>query len=188
MTELEAHKILSASSALSPGKFYGTTYALGLGAGMFFEDIRCPIFDTEDRLFLTVALPVYVLTHECDIDPTNDRTFNDYLTICPVIPLRAFLIEYSDWGHTDDELRSFLSAVAKRTVNRLIYVPPGPSSLEYGALMYLNNLASTHICEFESITPMATVSAYGLELIDKAFSNHFLRPKADRLAFGPQPN
>lgn len=188
MTESEAHKILSASSALIPGKFYGTAYELGLGVGMFFENIRCPIFDTDDRLFSTVALAVYVLTHECDVEPANDRAFNDYLTICPLIPLREFLDEYSDWGHSDDELRGFLNAIANRSVNRLVYVPPGPSSLEYGALMYLNNLASTHICEFESIKPMAAVSAYGLDLIDKAFSNHFLRPKADRLAFGPQPN
>lgn len=186
MTESEAHQILSTSSALNPGKFYGAADELGLGAGLFFADIRCPIFDPDDRIFSTVELPVYVLTHECDVDPDNDRAFNDYLTVCPLIPLREFLDEYSSWGHGDDELRSFLNAIANRSVNRLIYLPPGPSELEYGALLYLNNIASTHVCEFESIKPIATVSAYGLDVIDKSFSNHFLRPKADRLSFGPQ--
>lgn len=185
MTEAEAHQILSSSSALIPGKFYGAENDLGLGAGLFFADIRCPIFDTDDRVFSTVELPVYILTHECDVDPGNDRAFNDYLTICPLIPLREFLDEYSTWGHGENELRSFLNAIANRSVNRLIYLPPGPSRLEFGALLYLNNVVSTHISEFESIKPIAAVSAYGLEMIDKSFSNHFLRPKADRLSFGP---
>ena len=186
MTESEAHQILSTSSALNFGKFYGATSDLGLGAGLFFSDIRCPIFDPDERIFLTVELPVYVLTHECDVDPSNDRAFNDYLTICPLIPLKVFLDEYSSCGHGDNELRGFLNAIANRSVNRLIYLPPGPLQLEYGALLYLNNIASTHIGEFESIRPIATVSAYGLDVIDKSFSNHFLRPKADRLSFGPQ--
>jgi hypothetical protein len=185
MTEAEAYKLLSASSPLEPGKFYGTTNDLGLGAGLIFDDIRCPIFDIEDRIFSTVELPVYVLTHECDVDPGNDRAFNDYLTVCPLIPLRDFLEEYASWFHGDDELRGFLSAIANRSVNRLMYVPPGPSRLEYGALLYLNNLASTHVSEFESVKPITSVSAFGLDAIDKTFANHFLRPKADRLSFSP---
>ena len=186
MTESEAHNILSASSPLNPGKFYGTTSDLGLGVGLFFNDIRCPIFDIDDRVFSTVELPVYVLTHECDIDQGNDRAFNDYLTICPLIPLGTFLEEYESSGRSDDELRSFLNAIATRSVNRLVYLPPGPSQMAYGALMYLNNLASTHVGEFESVKPIATVSAYGLDVIDKSFSNHFLRPKADKLSFSQQ--
>jgi hypothetical protein len=186
MTESEAHKILSGSSSLNLGKFYGKTNDLGLGAGMFFSDIRCPVFDPDDRIFSTIEMSVYVLTHECDVDPGNDRSFNDYLTICPLIPLGVFLDEYATWGHSDDELRSFLSAIANRSVNRLIYLPPGPPQMEYGALMYLNNLASTHVGEFELVVPIASVSAYGLDVIDKAFSNHFLRPKADKLSFSQQ--
>ena len=186
MTEAEAHKILSAGSTLIPGKFYGTENELGLGAGLVYADIRCPIFDPNDRVYSTVELPIYVLTHECDVDPKNVRAFNDYLTICPLIPLREFLYECMSWGQDENELRSFLSAIANRSVNRLVYLPPGPSRLEYGALLYLNNIASTHISEFESIKPIAAVSAYGLDVIDKSFSNHFLRPKSDRLSLGPQ--
>ena len=185
MTEAEAHRLLSCSSPLTPGKFYGSTVGVGLGVGLIFEDIRCPIFDVEDRVFSTVELPVYVLTHECDVDRANDRAFNDYLTVCPLIPLRDFLQEYASWFDGDLELSGFLDAIAHRSVNRLMYVPPGPSRLEYGALLYLNNLASTHISEFESAKPIASVSAFGLDAIDKSFANHFLRPKADRLSFSP---
>lgn len=184
MTELEAHEILSKNSVLNLGKFYGTTIELGLGAGLFFANIRCPIFNPDERIFLTVELPVYVFTHECDVDPGNERAFNDNLTICPLIPLREFLDEYSRSDRSDAELRNFLSAIANRSVNRLVYIPPGPSKLEYGALLYLNNIVSTNVCEFKSITPFAAVSTYGLDVIDKSFSNHFLRPKADRLSFG----
>ena len=182
MTEAEAHRLLSASSPLTPGKFYGSTVDLGLGAGLIFDDIRCPVFDTDDRIFSTLESLVYVLTHECDVDPANNRAFNDYLTVCPLIPLGDFLRAYVDIFPNDDGLRAFLSAIAKRTVNRLVYVPPGPSRLEFGALLYLNNLTSTHVSEFQSVKPIASVSAFGLDAIDRAFSNHFLRPKADRLS------
>ena len=90
MTEDDAHKLLSANSTLNAGKFYGSSEGLGLGAGLIYENIRCPIFDTADRVFLTLELPVYVLTHECDVDPSNGRAFSDHLTVCPLIPLQHF--------------------------------------------------------------------------------------------------
>lgn len=186
MTEAEAHKILSASSPLSPGKFYGSTEQLALGTGLIYAAIRCPVYNPEDRLFSTMELPVYVLTHECDVDQDNDRSFNEYLTVCPLILLSEFLIVYEEWMQGADNLGNFLSAIANRSVNRLMYLPPGPGQLQYGALLYLNNIVSTHICEFESVKPFASVSAYGLEAIDKTFFNHFLRPKADRLSLGPK--
>ena len=186
MTEAEAHKILSAGSPLSPGKFYGSTEHLALGTGLIYAAVRCPVYNPEDRLFSTVELPVYVLTHECDVDQDNDRSFNEYLTVCPLIPLSEFLIVYEEWMQGDGNLGNFLSAIANRSVNRLMYLPPGPGQLQYGAFLYLNNIVSTHICEFESVKPFASVSAYGLEAIDKTFFNHFLRPKADRLSLGPK--
>jgi len=183
MTEEDAHKLLSSNSTLNAGKFYGSSEGLGLGAGLIYENIRCPIFDIADRVFLTLELPVYVLTHECDVDPSNRRAFSDHLTVCPLIPLQHFLREHSAWFHSDTELRCFLAAVAERRVNRLAYLPPGPSKLASGAFLYLNKLASTHVCEFNAVKPVASVSAFGLATIDQIFANHFLRPKSDRLSF-----
>jgi len=183
MTESDAHKLLSANSPLNAGKFYGSTEGLVLGAGLIYENIRCPIFDTTDRVFLTLELPVYVFTHECDVDPANNRAFSNHLAVCPLIPLQFFLKEHSAWFDSDTELSGFLAAVAERRVNRLAYLPPGPSKLASGAFLYLNNLASTHVYEFSAVKPVASVSAFGLAAIDQVFANHFLRPKSDRLSF-----
>ncbi len=183
MTEKDAHEILSKYSALEPGKFYGTAAGLSLGVGLIFESIRCPVFAVEERLFMTVENTVYVLTHECDVDPANTRTFNKFVTICPLIPLSDFLQEYEEQFHDGDRLKNFLTAIARREVSRVVYIPPGPNRLGYGALMYLNNLANTHVMEFDGVSPLAAVSVYGLQTIDGALYNHLLRPKAERLSF-----
>lgn len=182
MTEQEAHEILSQNSSTDAGRFYGDTADLSLGVGLIFESIRCPVYDPQDRLFSTVEALVYVLTHECDVDQNNVRSFNDYAAICPLIPISTFLPEYQT-VYDANQLKGFLAAVAKRDVSRLIYFPPGPGILSHGALMYLNNIASTHIFEFNGRNPLAALSAYGLQVVDQMLENHLLRPKAERLSF-----
>lgn len=83
-----------------------------------------PLYDEGEKLFVTVMRPVYVLTHECDVDGANVRPFNDYVSFCPVIPLPLFLKRYQDKWADAELLRRFLANVANRSVGRLMYVPP----------------------------------------------------------------
>lgn len=181
MTKEEAHAVLAEHSTINPGSFYGATNGLSLGTGLVFNDIRCPQYDPEERLYATTENCVYVLTHECDIDANNSRVFNDYLVVCPLISIEAFIEEFTKEFNDDAKLRNFLSSVSRREVSRVIYLPPGPGSMEYGSLIYLNGLVSTNISEFKDKAPLTAVSVIGLRVIDQALQNHILRPKTQAL-------
>ena len=181
MTKEEAHAVLSANSTINPGSFYGGTTGLSLGTGLVFDDIRCPQYDPKERLYATYENCVYVLTHECDVDPGNSRVFSDYLVVCPLISIEAFIEEYTDEFKDDAKLRNFLTAVSRREVSRVIYLPPGPGFMEYGALIYLNGLVSTNVSEFKDKAPLTAVTVNGLRVIDQALQNHILRPKTQPL-------
>lgn len=182
MTADEARALLHRQSRVDIGRFYGSTRGLALGVGLFYESIRLPIFDPTDRLYTTIEGPVYVLTHECDVDQDNDRILNEQVVICPVLTLQAFLEEYEGEFHDEGALSSFLAEVGQRSVSRLLYLPPGPSFLNGGAFISLNSIASTHISEFEKREPTAALTEYGLREVDVALTNHFTRPKADEVS------
>lgn len=185
MTGEEAHAILSKSCAVNVGKFYGSVQGVGLGAGLIYAGVRCPLFDEQERLFLTYESTAYVVTHECDVDEGNDRPFSEHVLLCPLILIKALPQLQDDEFADDDELRSFLEHVARRNVQRLVYLPPGPGELELGALAYLNNITNTHVSAFDGVEPIAAVSGYGLQEIDYALQRLLLRPKADSLSFMP---
>lgn len=185
MTPEEAHAILSEASPIDVGKFYGAKAQLALGAGLFYEKVLSPLYDEAEKLFVTVRRPVYVLTHECDVDSANARPFNDYVSFCPVIPLPVFLKKYQAKWPDEEKLRGFLANVASRTVGRLVYVPPAGGLLEFGGLVYLNNIDSTHVSAFEGLEPIAALSAYGLRELDMSLRNSLLREKADTVSFLP---
>lgn len=153
-------KILRSNSSLNVGKFATRNTVIARGWSDL-PGVRYPLFNADDQLFDTVEGLVLVLTHECDIDQDNNRPFNDYLVFCPIIPLADFLAEYT--AHFSDEikLKSFLSNVAARNVSRLMYVPPGLKGLEYGGLMYLNQISNSHISGFaqESSKRLGSVSS-----------------------------
>lgn len=183
MTADEAYAILSGHCRFEIGKFYGHVQDLTLGTGLLYKDVRSPEFDSEQSIFMTVERPAYVLTHECDIDPANERAFNDHLLICPVIRVKDFIAEYEAEFADRDALVSFLAAVAQRQVSRVVFLPAS-NALEMGGFLYLNALASTHVSAFAGREPFAAVSAFGLQIIDYAIENHLLREKAERLALG----
>lgn len=186
MTEQDAHQILSKNCLVDVGKFYGAAGSLSLGVGLLYSAVRMPTYDVDERIFLTMEKEAYVLTHECDVDQTNSRSFNDHVVVCPVIPIGDFITEYSENHGEQSRLEGFLAAVARREVNRVIYMPPGPQCLSHGGLLYLNDLASTHISSFDGLTPFAALSVYGLREFDNALSNHLLRPKSQPLSFQTQ--
>lgn len=181
MTSDDAYGILSKNAVLDVGRFYGARSGLSLGAGLLYEGVRCPLYNLEDGLFDTVESTTYVLTHECDVDSANERSFNDFVLVSPIIPISDFVDEYLESFGEPEMLGNFLAQVAKRLVSRVVYLPP-IAGLDQGGLLYLNNLASTHVSSFEGVDPFACVSAYGLHQIDQAVTNHLLRPKADRLS------
>jgi len=183
MTVDEAYAILRGHSPIDVGKFYQSTANLGLGAGLLYGGIRYPLFNLDDQLFDTVEGLVFVLTHECDVDPKNVRPFGDYLVFCPIIPIKNFLEEHEEYFGGDDKLKSFLSNIAARNVSRLMFIPP-VKGLEYGGLMYLNQICNTHTSAFvqEAAHVVGAVSGYGLRQLDQQLHNHLLRPKADLLA------
>lgn len=178
----EAHAILSRNAHADAGSFYGARVTLSLGAGLFFEGVRCPQFNVADQIFDTFELPVYVLTHECDVDPENRRPFNDALIVCPVISMQAFLDEAHSRFGAAAECTQFLANVARRHVSRLVYLPPTAGALANGGFIYLNALTSTHVSVFERKEPFAALSATGLREVDFAVQNHLLRPKAESLS------
>jgi len=187
MTADEAYQILMGHCQFDVGKFYGHAEGLSLGTGLLYNDVRCPEFDEDQSIFMTVERQAYVLTHECDVDPANERAFNDHLLVCPVIRLEDFVYEFEAEFASRDALVGFLAAIARRQVSRVVFLPAS-DGLERGGLLYLNALASTHVSAFEHQKPFAAVSAFGLQSIDYALQNHLLRQKSQRLALGKYPH
>src|SRR4051794_15467952 len=91
---------VAASSAIGnsrfhPGAFYGSPTGLSVGIGLIYRNVTFPLFNLQDRAFDTAAGVACVLTHECDIDPTNNRHFNDQVLICPIITMDNLLLDLS---------------------------------------------------------------------------------------------
>jgi hypothetical protein len=179
----EAHRVLVDALTLDPGRFYSGGENLSLGVGKLYARVRVPIYDVAEAVYDTGEGSVLVLTHECDVDTANDRPFNDYLLVCPIIRFEAFVETYSA-KLGDERLRGFLVDLARHNVSRVSYIPWGPASLPFGGLLYLNQISSTHISAFarDEVTVIGATTAYGLIIIDKALTNHLLRPKVERLA------
>jgi hypothetical protein len=186
MTPEQAHEVLSRNCLTNVGRFYGASSHLPLGAGLIYSDVRSPLYDADSQVFMTVESTAYVMTHECDVDGENDRAFSDHLLICPLITLPALIAEFKAAYPNDEKLKNFLEATAKRQINRLVYLPPGPKELKYGAFAYLNALCSTHVDALKNMKPFAAVSGYGLEEIDRALERHLMRPKSEALSFMPE--
>ncbi|MCK8516976.1 hypothetical protein M0534_11660 [Methylonatrum kenyense] len=175
-----AYKHLVDRLSIDRGRFYGGKGdTLPIGAGLVYDRIRFPVFQEEERLFATAEGLVYLLTHECDVSQENQRLFNNSLLVCPIISLEHFVEEYSE-EYTDDALLSFLDALARRKVYRIIYIPTICPQLPYGGLLNLNEIGHTSILEFqqEEVERLCSVSSYGADVIDKAMENHLLRPKS----------
>lgn len=186
MTPGEAHRRVVASFVTPDlvGRFYSSGTSIGLGKGKIYESVQCPLYDPERGLFVTGEALIYVLTHECDIDAANERVFNEELLICPIIKLEDFVATYSEFL-PDDKLGAFLGNLGSRNVARLVFLPPLPPIMEFGGLMYLNQITHTHVTAFKGRESQVApaVTSFGLEHIEYALENHFLRPKAERLAF-----
>lgn len=179
----EAYRQLRSHLTLDVGKFFSDGQSLSLGVGNIYDGVRYPLYREEKNIFVTVEGLVYVLTHECDIDQSNDRLFNNDLLICPIIPFPDFVHEYQE-DLDADQLRNFITQLATRNISRVVYLPTIPERLPYGGLMYLNCITSTSVSAFDlpGVDHVCAVTEHGLHLIDQTLENHLLRPKAERLA------
>lgn len=166
------------------GRFYGPFEGLDLGAGLILKDVAYPLYDVEESDFAVVTGLAYVVSHECDMDQANIRPFNDYGVICPIIPLQAVL-ERLLQAMAEEQIVSFLGAVGRRAVERVLFVPAIHDVLPEGGIMYLGALTSTHVTELQrdGVSTCGAVSVYGLRAIDYALEQAFRKPKAQRLAF-----
>jgi hypothetical protein len=167
-----------------PGIFYGDA-SLPLGAGLLLR--RCPyaLGDDSDLKFKTALGFALVLTHECDVDPDNERMFNDIVLVLPIIPLEQFCQQMEkergvgSWG-------GILEKIAENVVFRVMYIPPVPQHLGHGTLghggiLYFNTISHAPIKWFDkySTKSLCSLSAPGQRALDYRLENHLFRPKAD---------
>jgi hypothetical protein len=172
-----------------PGRFYGPAAGLPLGAGILLREcVMASPHEEEVRFETGVGLGL-VLTHECDIDPNNDRFFNDLFLVCPIIPLDEFCEECEENGGTG-AWGGILTQIVRDIVFRAVYLPPltNPAlcpEMEGGGIIYLNHVSSSRVAWVENPSGQAvcSLSAEGLRLFDAKLQNHILRPKDAALWF-----
>ena len=152
---------------------------------MFFSDVPYPAYDIEAHRFRVYQGSVYVLTHECDIDQDNERPFNDLAVVCPVMRLEDLVEEYKAAGH-EDKLYNLVQDIALDRIQRVFYLPPPHDLFEVemlrgGAILYLNNLVSTHVSLLPPTAAQCALSEGALRQLDAKLQNHLFRPKSDSL-------
>src|SRR5206468_2128251 len=85
MNQNEAYAVLSAGHPSFP-KFFGAVDQLDAGVGLILNHVAYPVYNDDDADWDIAEGLVYVVSHECDIAPENDRPFNEAALVCPIIP------------------------------------------------------------------------------------------------------
>lgn len=176
-----ARKIITSTALDDEGSFYGPSENLALGAGLILDGVEFPFFDIDADRFRVRAGLVLVLSHECDLDPENDRFLNDMAVVCPIIPLQALVEDAAASGLTDNELGAFLGNVGRRRVARSVYCPPLPPQLEHGGIVNFNLIASTAVTKLHSGQRIRSLTAFGHRSIWAALEEHLTRAKSETL-------
>lgn len=176
-----AREVLTSSALDDPGSFYGPANSLALGVGLIIDGVEYPVFDHARDVFSVRTGLIYVLSHECDLDPNNDRFLNGAALICPILPLKNVVNEATQLGLRDDELGAFLGNVAARRATRCVYMPPIATHLPDGGLLNLNLIASTSINRLNAGARVLAVSNSGHRSIDAAIDHHLRREKSEVL-------
>jgi hypothetical protein len=139
------------------------------------------MYDEEAGRFAVKAGLVYVISHECDLDPENERLMNELAIVCPIMKMESFVAAAEPLG--DEFVSGFLSNLAARYVSRAVYLPPIADALPFGGMLYLNSISHTHISKLtnQETVAIGCVTSRGLFEIDMALERHLRRPKADTL-------
>jgi hypothetical protein len=178
----KAKEIAVASFRYQPGAFYGNAGGRALGVGLMYDSVIYPLLNEEESVYDTVEGPVYVLTHECDVDAENDRAFNEYVLICPITPFDVWASEFAE-TRSEGALFGIVPDLASDKIYRAFYLPPFRQRFPYGCVLYLNQICSTHRSCFDSprAHPLCALSTYAQGILDRKMQNHLFRPKADQL-------
>jgi hypothetical protein len=169
------------------GQFYGPANGLPLGSGLILKDCPVALPHPEEVRFRTALAFALVLTHECDVDPQNNRFFNDLVLVCPIITLEAFCESYKT-SIGSDGLEQFLSSLASGNVFRAMYLPPPhkpqyTTHLQAGGIINLNWISSCRVSWLPDIknNAICSLSEPGHRALDIKIHNHFFREKPTRL-------
>lgn len=173
----KATRIAESNFKYNSGAFYGSSKNCSLGVGILYDCIRYPLFNEHDNTYDTVEGIVLVLTHECDLDLNNNRSFNEYVLICPVLPLEIWGEEYIS-RKGENEFLNVVSDLAADRIYRAFYIPQF-DGLPHGGILYFNQICSTHRSFFRK--PKCALSVYAQCIVDRKMQNHLFRPKADQL-------
>lgn len=186
LTADEAHELAAGYPAPGRDRFYGPVGDAALGAGLILTNVEYPSYLIEEDRFGILSGPAMVLTHECDLDPENERILNDNALICPIITLDA-LVDGLNQVVDYEEAKRFVSNVSARYVNRVLYLPPIPDVIPRGGYLYLNLLTNTHVTKLQGqdVTQPCMLSVDGFRELDIALERHLRRPKADRVPLQP---
>lgn len=182
-----AQEILRSLSLDDEGSFYGSSRGLSLGSGLIYRDVTFPLFDQEAKRFRAQSGLVCVLSHECDVEPANDRFLNGMVLVCVVLPLKTIVETAAASNLRDDELGAFLGNVARRRTPRCVYFPFHREFLPDGGLLNLNLVASTDRSELDESKCVAALSAQAYRTVTAALEQHLTRPKAEVLPFSDVP-
>jgi hypothetical protein len=170
-----------------PSKFYGPSSTLPIGAGVLLRDCPFPVPSAESRKFLTCSGLALVLTHECDIAPDNDRSFNEHAIVIPVVPLSIWVDDMIE-QHGVGSWGGILAKIASNEVFRIMYLPPTPAAaqvpeLAFGGIVNLNTMTSTPLewHEHYKTISVCSLTAIGLRNLDYKITNHLLREKSVNL-------
>lgn len=178
----KAFDIANANPPPSFARFYGPAAGAAIGAGVVLTNVEYPIYLTDQERYGILRGLVIVLSHECDLDPANDRNFNESALVCPILSFESVLDTLSN-VFDESALGTYLRNITSRNVNRLVYVPGIADILPYGGYLYLNLMTSTHISKLSGpgIEKVCMLSADGLREMDFALERHLRRPKSDRV-------
>jgi hypothetical protein len=187
MDVARAREILNSTALDDPGSFYGSADGLSLGVGLVIANVEYPVFDQDRQRFTVRAGLVYVLSHECDLDPANVRFLNGAAVVCPILPLANIISDATAAAYPDDELGAFLGNVGARRAVRCVYMAPIAEHLPDGGLLNLNLICSTAISRLQAGQRVAAVSGAALMSIDAAIEQHLRREKAERLPLSEIP-
>lgn len=181
-----ARKILATNALDDEGSFYGPAVGLSLGTGLIISDVPIPIFNREQGRFSVAAATVYILSHECDLDPENDKVLGGYCLVCPLLPIEEMVSSAVAANLSQNEISAFLGNLAARRVSRFVYLPPVEGA-SMGAVLNLNQITSTALSTIDVKKAVIAVSRYGLEAIDMGLENHLRRAKSEALPLTMAP-
>lgn len=182
-----AREIIEANAQDDSGSFYGSSAGLSLGLGLLIDDVEFPIFNAETDRFSVQSGLVYVLSHECDLEPSNNRFLNGMALVSPVLQLEAVLADADSSGVPEGDLAAFLGNVAARKIARCVYLPPLADKIPAGGLLNLNLLLSTSVDRLQGGESVAAITIPALYTIQEALSEHLLREKSETLPLANAP-